>query len=555
MIRGLSDLAAKSFDLAIIGGGITGACLAHDAALRGLSVALVEKGDFGAATSSASSKLLHGGIRYLQQGMLRKVRESAIERCIFQTLAPHLTRYIPFVIPTYKGLRKGKAPLRFALIIYNALCAGQNRYIRHRSKRVPRGHALSRQEVLDRVPALAASDVTGGIVLYESHMHNSERMTLAFLDSAFRHGATLANYVRVDSLLREGDDVIGVRATDTLTGNELHIRASIVVNAAGPWIPSINKQVCHRKRSEIVTGFSKGAHVVATAITRDCAIALQTQKRSQAVVDRGGRHVFIIPWRGHSLIGTTYSAYRGDLDDVRYAEDDIMELIGDVNSAFGKDLLDRANIVFAYAGIYPLVDDTLNFDIYQGTGRYQVVDHQQTDGVGGLMSVFGAKFTTARLLAEKALDMVTRKIGRSCKPCGTRHRPLVAGDIADLQTFRTEKIRQYASTVSASTVDHLIRNYGTGIEEVMSLAEANTSLAQPVTPGRQVIGAEIVHGVEHEMAVRLEDVVFRRTGLGTLGSPGERAISRCADIMGRILGWSSERRQTEIAHVESQLNP
>jgi glycerol-3-phosphate dehydrogenase len=241
-MRDLRALHDRRFDLVVIGGGITGACLAHDAALRGLSVALVDKGDFGGATSAASSKLLHGGIRYLQQLQLAKLRESALERCYFQRVAPHLTRYVPFLIPTFRGFVQGRTALDVAMRVYALLCAGQNDLIRDRVKRVPAARTLSRTETLRLAPVLGdRRNLTGSCVLYESHMHSSERMTLAFVKSAMRHGAVAANYVAVEGPLTTGRTLQGVRARDGLSGDVFEIRSRIVANASGPWIPGLNR--------------------------------------------------------------------------------------------------------------------------------------------------------------------------------------------------------------------------------------------------------------------------------------------------------------------------
>ena len=211
MIRDTPSLASTEFDVLVVGGGITGAFVALDAAARGLTVGLVEKGDFGEATSAASSKLLHGGIRYLQQGQPRKVRESALERIRFQNLAPHLCRYVPFVVPAYRGWQKGRALLRCAMVAYNALCLGQNRHLRVPGRRVPRGRSISKQEIAQLLPGVLSEGITGGVLFYESHMHNSERMTLAVLETAASRGAALANYVQAQSLLSDGRRVSGVR--------------------------------------------------------------------------------------------------------------------------------------------------------------------------------------------------------------------------------------------------------------------------------------------------------------------------------------------------------
>lgn len=555
MKRSLSQFTDTHFDIVIIGGGITGACLATDAALRGLSVALVEKGDFGAATSSASSKLLHGGIRYLQQLNFSKVRESAKERVYFQQLAPHLTHYVPFIIPTYKSLSKGKFVMKSAMILYEILCSGQNNILRDASKKVPGSHFLSRDEVGKVVPSLKSEVITGGVVFYESHMYSSERMTLGFIETAQQHGASVANYLEVTSFPGADEGVVrGVQVKDQLSGESFEINASLVINAAGPWIPLLNRNTGSKNSLEgVVSAFSKGAHIVTRSLTQGYAVALPTRKQNQAVINRGGRHVFIIPWRGYSLIGTTYGPYEGDLDDVCATESDIDEMVEDINSALGSEngaaVLKRDDVLHAYAGIYPLIDDVIDTKIYQGTGKYQVVDHGESDNLVGLVSVFGAKFTTARLLAEKALDNVISKyasrFNKQFDACQTRKTTLSAGQIDDLQAFRKQQALRYQHLFSASVINNLVTNYGTDIQHICTLCEENAELAEELVVGSTIIAAEVVYAARHEMACHLDDFVFRRTGLGTLGNPGNEVLRQCATLMGQELGWDQVRIDAE----------
>ena len=541
------------YDVAVIGGGITGACLALDASVRGMSVALVEKGDFGAATSSASSKLLHGGIRYLQKGRLWKLRESAMERTYFQTLAPHLSRYIPFVVPSYRSLKKGKLPLSIALGAYEALCMGQNRHIVDPAKKVPTGRLVSKTEIRERVAGPHGQDMTGGILLYESHMRDSERMTLSFVKTAVRHGADVANYMRATSFLTEEGRVAGIRARDELDGSTVEIRASMVVNAAGPWIPSNINQLGAQVSSRIVTAFGRGAHIVTKPLTDGHAIALPIREQNQALMNRGGRHIFIIPWKGHSLIGTTYGLYEGDPDDVAADESDVRELIELVNAAFGTEMLVRQDVVHAYAGLYPLTDTRIDPEVYQGTGDYEVLDHAITDEVEGLVSVFGAKFTTARRVAEQAVDLVASKLGGSFGPCRTRRTRLVGGDIEDIEAFRGRKEQQYAPMLSREAVNHLINHYGTEIDRLVELLDEAPGLAEKVAPARNLLAAEVVFAVRHEMARSLEDIVFRRSSLGDLGHPGRPALRRCAELMGQELGWDEQTIQREVRETAARF--
>lgn len=548
MKRRIINLSKTNFDVIIIGGGITGACLAWDAINRGLTVALIEKKDFGSATSSASSKLLHGGIRYLQQGRIDKVRESALERVHYQSIAPHLSHYVPFVVPTYRSLLKGKFLLRLGMILYQIICLGQNLWVRDPDKKVPGWRMLNKEQLLKYIPRFSSKSLTGAVLFQESHMYSSERMTMAFISSSVRKGAIVANYVCADEFILTNNKVSGIKATDYLSGKSLTIKADCVINAAGPWIPSLNKSISTRK---IVTAFSKGAHVVTKPITNDVAIALPTRKQSQSIINRGGRHIFIIPWRGQSLIGTTYDAYEGELDEVRPTEDNIEELISDINSAFREVVLHRKDVKYSFAGIYPLIDNEINTKVYQGTGEYQIVDHKIADKIDGLVTVFGAKFTTARLLAEKALNQIEYKFTKTLKSCKTRMQPLYCGEINNVEQYRRLKHAAYADILPPKVIDHLVTCYGTEIDSIVEYVLKDKHRGEVLSMNYPDIEAQIIYAAEHEMACHLDDVLFRRTGLGTLGHPGFDVIERCAKIMSECLQWDFAQRESEINRVLS----
>ena len=542
-----------TFDVVVVGGGITGACLAHDATLRGLSVALVERLDFGSATSAASSKLLHGGIRYLQQARFDKVRESAHERACFQRIAPHLTRWVPFLIPTQPGLFRGRQVLGCGVWLYEWLTRGEDRAVSDPAKQVPSSEFCQRDELARLVPELGArEDITGAQVLYESHLHSSERMTLAFLKTAARGGAVMANYLTVDGMVTKDGRVEGVSVVDTLSGDRFDIRARIVVNAAGPWLSGLNERLGVGRLRVPVNAFSTGAHIVTRQVIDRFALALPTRRRSSAIVDRGGRHVFVIPWRGHSLIGTSDRPFAGELDGVAPTDRDIGDLLNDVNAALPGLELTRSDVSHAFAGLYPLTARDVRPDVYQGTGDYQVIDHGRVGGSDGVVSVLGAKYTTARQLAERATSLLCRRLDRGATASRTGETPLVGGEIDDLEWFRNDAVTRHAEHLSRGPVEHLVNHYGTETDAVVARGATDPQrLLTPLASERESVGAEVQFAVEEEMAVRLSDVVFRRTGLGTLGHPGVECLRRCAEIMGRYLGWSDATMNEEVHQTQS----
>lgn len=551
MKRDCLALQATVFDAVIIGGGITGACVAHDAALRGLRVALVEKSDFGMSTSSASSKLLHGGIRYLQKLQLCKVRESARERTFFQVIAPHATTTVPFLIPTISGsLMKGKAALIAGMTMYRLLCSGLNSLVGDQGKRIPAGRFFSRQQLLGLVPALQTIDgLDGAHTLFEVHMNNSERMTLAFLKTAVANRAVIANHVRMLSFVQEENRIAGIVCRDELNGGEFTVHAHLVINAAGPFLPGINTLLPGARLHKDTTGFSKGVHLVTRQVEATYALALSSGKKTEGLVTRGGRHIFIIPWRGRSLIGTTNVPFNGRLDEVRVTRRDVIDFLQDINAILPGVSLTEADVHYAFAGLYPLISDEIKTDTYQGTGEYQVVDHAEQGRMEGIMSVLGAKYTTARAIAEQAVDVALKKLHRDPVRCQTAYRPLVEGVGGEMASFVQTKQRQYGHLLPPAAIAHLIASYGSEIDRVMEFLQRVPGYLEPLTDNRETLTGEVVWAVEQEMACTLEDVVFARTGLGTIGHPGEAVLKKVFAVMAPLLKWPDRRYAAERERV------
>lgn len=553
MERNLVNLADQAYDVLVIGAGITGVSIAHDATLRGLNVALVEKGDFGGFTSSASSKLLHGGIRYLPKGRLHKVRESAREQAIFQNIAPQLTRWLPFLVLTKQGaFMQGAIAMKIAMILYRLMCVGLASTIMDPGKKTPKASFFSAQELLQKVPLLRQlSGITGAQELWESHMFSSERMTLAFLKSAVSNGAVIANYAEVLTLLVDGNKVFGVKVVDRLTGEEFDIQAKVIVNAAGPHVQLVNSSIPQLRLKQRINAFSKGVHLVTRQLEPKYALALTTEKKTESIVSRGGRHFFILPWRGRSLIGTTNVPFSGNLDDVRVTAKDVDDFLMDINDSLGEQVLSRDDIYYAFTGLYPLISEDVKSDTYQGTGDYQIIDHARTDGIEAVVTALGAKYTTGRFVAAKTVDLLFAKMERPAVPCTTAMTRLIDGDIEDIAEFRKNCRQRYSSLLDEETIDYLLTCYGTEIENLIALGREK-DLLHKLCPDREALEVEVHYAVSCEMAMTLDDVVFRRTGLGTIGYPGEEAIKRCAHIMGELLGWGDGERQDQIALVNER---
>ncbi|MEM9055945.1 MAG: glycerol-3-phosphate dehydrogenase/oxidase [Pseudomonadota bacterium] len=542
----LEALANETFDLVIIGGGITGACLAFDASTRGLKTALVERRDFGHATSSASSKLLHGGIRFLQQFRVDKVRESAFERVYFQNLVPHLCRYVPFVIPTFAGLKEGRAFLGAGALAYSMIAAGQNRRAKFAHTRVPLPRLVGRAALDEMVPWLDDDwPATGGLVLPECHMQSSERVTLALVQAAAEHGCTVCNYAEVSTIDEDGGRVTGVTVSTGETP-PFAVRSAAVANCGGPWLSRING-LTGGDESGPITSFFRGSHLVLRNWDLSCALALPTAQKIKGVAGRGGRHVFLIPWRGHVMLGTSYASHSDDLDDVRATREDTEQLLDAVNSALDGRSVSEDDIVHAWSGLYPLTAAEVKSDVYQGASDYLLTDVGQRGGPQNYFTLFGAKYTTARKLAELGCNLIVKRLGKAAGPCLTRAATVAVADVDDPTAYCARVAEQHAGTFDRATVDHLFQHYGTALEKVLAVAGELANPLERLSAERPNLAAEAVHCARDEMIAHLDDFVFRRTGMGTIGNPGAAALSRCAALIGGELNWSAPRIQAEVA--------
>ncbi|HSA22276.1 MAG TPA: glycerol-3-phosphate dehydrogenase/oxidase, partial [Myxococcota bacterium] len=386
----LARLAGQRFDLLVVGGGITGACVAWDASLRGLKVALVDKGDFASATSSATSKLIHGGLRYLKNGEVGLVRESLRERRVLAGIAPHHVWPLPFLIPTYpRGNTRWL--IRAGMLAYDLLGFDRNRG-QDAEHLLPGHRTLTPAEVLAAEPLVRAEGLTGG-ALYHDCLCEPERLCVEFVLGAAALGAVVVNHAQVTAIASREGGLGPAEIEDRLGGRRLAVEARMLVNVAGPWADQVDR-LCGTGEDVALTR-SKGIHLVtARPLARRHALVLRTA---------AGRHFFIIPWRGRSLIGTTDAVFRGQVDELSVTEADVGDLLAEVREALPQAELGPADITFRYAGVRPLVEaDT---QVYQASRRYEIIDHHRR-GRRGLLSALGGKYTTSRHLAERIVDRV-----------------------------------------------------------------------------------------------------------------------------------------------------
>ena len=515
-------LASEEFDVLVIGGGITGAGVALDAATRGYSVALVERGDFAIGTSSRSSKLVHGGLRYLQNFDLGLVREALLERQLMVKLAPYLVRPLPFVVAAFDGERPDRK-LGMGLNLYDAMARGRRR--EDGDWEPERHRVIDGAEVVERLPALAGRAPTAGYLFYDCQTDDS-RLVLTVLAEAERFGAVCANRVEVTDLLDDNGRSRGVCARDALSGETFLVRADNVVNATGVWADRLRPGELHDEAEVPRIRPSRGSHVTLAHATLPLTAA--------AIVPAGGgRAIFALPWLGSTLVGTTDNEYDADdLDHVRPAEDDVDYLLGAVNAYFGVDV-GRGDVTGAYAGVRPLIstgDPKKSVDISRKAELYETSS--------GMITITGGKLTTWRRMAKMAVDRLVEREARTA-PCRTHEVPLgQAVDAARLP--RVEGVPEEA-------YERLAGRYGHAAHEVLAVAGESGELAQPIVAGGPAdLLAEAVYAARREQVVSVGDVLLRRTRTALLAARGaadpEGATARLVAVaIAAELGWDDGR--------------
>jgi len=549
----LEALANESFDLLIIGGGITGAGLAREAALAGFRTALVERDDFASGTSSRSSRLIHGGVRYLEHGHLGLVFESSRERRLLLHLAPHLVRPLAFTWPVYRGARVPRWKLRAGLMLYDALALFRN---------VGRHQSLSRSGVSAAEPALSRDGLVGGARYWDAATDDS-RLTLANAIAAREAGAFVVNHVAVVGGVTGGPGdagkLVGAQVEDTLTRTGFSINATVVVNATGPWSDA----------TSALTGIPTGAAVMGSAGTH-IAVPRQRLGNRDAItlvspVD--GRVMFVLPAGAHSIVGTTERAARVDADNIRANEPDISYLLHSVNQLFPYAQLTHDDVITAWAGIRPLAAQRAGHGGANSASREHAI-HTRADG---LVSVTGGKLTTYRSMAHDVLQHAVRELrdGRrrvmynetrvlteatnlQRSEALSRTEPLPGGDIESRHGTSHDA---QAATNDAAIAERLSLAYGSRWRNVWSYAQRDHSLAKRLVPDLPYCVAEVAHAVERELACTIADVLVRRTHIAFETRDNGRGVAkRIAPLMAALLGWSDVEQQRALANYEADVN-
>ena len=529
--KNLEVLAREQFDLLVIGGGITGAGIARDAALRGYRVALVERRDFAAGTSSRSSKLIHGGVRYLQQGDVGLVMEAAHERRVLRRLAPHLARPIQMVVPVHG--RASYAKLSAGLWTYDRMA---------RVLKEERNQMLSRDETLILEPLLRQENLYGAGVYYE-YLTDDARLVVENIKSAAALGAVIANYAEVTTLLTEGGQLAAAVVRDAAADTELRIRAKTIVNAAGPWVDAVRMLQGEAERPRL--HLTKGIHLV---------LKRERLSVSRIVVMNTTDHraVFVVPRGDVVYLGTTDTDYDGRYDDPFITLDDVHYLLDAANATFTVDRLGLDDVVGAWAGLRPL--------LHQEGKKPTEISRKDEVMVGptGLFSIAGGKLTTYRKMAERVVDMVAERLSQNgdqaTKKGESDRAPLSGGDTGDDVPAFAARLKARWPQVATDVVDRLVTVYGSNGERMVEAMAGDPALAARCAPDVAVTRSEVAHAVRDEMAMTLEDFLERRARV-FLWDPhnGLTAAPEVARVMGDLLGWDADRVGTELASYQRHV--
>ena len=514
--------APRTYDVAVIGAGINGAGIARDAAMRGLAVLALDKGDLCNATSAISSRLIHGGLRYLEYGEVPLVYESLHERRYLRQVAVHLVKPLRICIPVYAGARRGRWLIRLGMIAYDILSW---------NKRLPRHEMLSRDEIVSRESGINGHRLVGAACYYDAQVSFAERLVLENLLAARAAGADIQTYSRVTGIHTSDGAVNSLTYVDSLTGESQTVKTKAIVNAAGPWVDEV-LNTTGRTFPKLIGG-TKGSHIVVGPFQGAPGDAFYVEAETD------GRPFFIIPWNDLYLIGTTDIRYEGELDEIRASAAEIDYLIAETNRVFPTAELTVRDVHYAYAGVRPLPRRTKGPE--SAITRKHIIKSHQRD-IRRVFSIIGGKLTTYRNLAEQAVGKVGKALGRKLPECRT-HDTLLPG------AFGLEEATEAIATISALSDrgrERLIEVYGGRAAGIAELARERPELAICIDDAQRVLAAEIAFVVANEMPRTLTDVVHRRMMVGLDADQGRPYYARIAELMAGESGWDPARKESEL---------
>lgn len=526
----LDEVAAQDYDLVVIGAGINGAAIAREAALQGSRILLIDKGDFGGGTSSWSSRLMHGGLRYLEFMEFALVHESLRDREALFGIASHLVKPLPFVVPLYGHNHKPGWMMRVGMAMYDGLSW---------KKSVPRHRRLNKKAMAVELRGLDTASLEGGLHYYDGQVEFAERLVVENVLDAARRGAIVRNHTRAAGLITEGSKVTGVDLVDELTGHTASVRCSVVVNAAGPWVddvlvgsaPSVNRLIGGTKGTHAVVGPFPGAPT--------CAVYYEARSDNRAIL--------VIPWRGHYLIGTTDDRFDGDLDTVAATQNEIDYILSETNELIPGAGLTRESVVMTYAGVRPLP--------YQADGDTRAISRSHDivahEDLQGLISVVGGKLTPHLSLAEETLTMVYGRMKLRKPTFYARSMPLPGAGPDPAHALRSAATDLGLSDV---LVDRLVAVYGSRVDELLDLVRCEPELAAVVGHGRgSFLAAEVILALREEYAVTLADILHRRIMIGIEPGVDEGAAEAVGRVLMQFAGWSPEHVARDIQENEKYV--
>jgi len=539
----------ERFDVVIVGGGITGIWVAREAASRGLKVALVDRGDFGAETSAATTKYIHGGIRYLEQYDFGVVRESLRERRILALGAPHLVEQTKFIMPAWRWSKPGAPILGAGMALYDLLSYDRNREAPP-SLRIPHPRWMSKKKLLQSVPWLEPSGLLGAFAYHDTLNVHPERLLLAYAKSAEAAGAVLVNHCRADAFIvdHRGEQLVveGIRATDLLNGESVEVHAGVIVNAAGPWIDSVLATL--GRDAGVGVDRSKGVHVLTRPLgggaVRDAVFARA----------KSGRHVIVSPWMGKSFIGPTDTPMDGE--EIRADRDDVRSILDTVNSTMGRSErpLTEDDVELTTVGVRPLIKVPGSEGTYTASRRHELYHHVK-QGIENVWTIGGGKWTTARATAEEMVDELFRHELKRLREVKTNSRRGAAfGTFAwarDAGPYLADAGRELVEAgLSTKSAEIVARLYGTEYADILHLVLGDRRLAEALPSGD--IAAQVVFAVAGEGARTLSDIVDRRLIAGTVGRVDRDSLEWVARFAAPLLGWDAARAEDEVSKEDAR---
>jgi glycerol-3-phosphate dehydrogenase len=517
--RVISELSKEEFDLLVIGGGVNGAGIALDAASRGLSVALVEANDFASGTSSRSSKLIHGGLRYLEQYDFKLVREALQEReLMITTIAPHLVRPVSFLYPLQEKLKE-RTYVGAGMALYDAL--------RGFKRALPWHKHVSQKELSEIAPSLRLDLITGGYRYFDAQVDDA-RHTMMIARTAAKYGALVGTRIKCESLLKEGKRIVGAKVRDLITDKEIVVKARVTVMATGVWTDEMYKSFGIKPGYKVRT--SKGAHIV---VPGD---AIKSQ--SGVIIKTDNSVLFIIPWAGKWIVGTTDTDYKDELAEPVATRADIDYIIHQANRVL-EPKLDKSQVIGAFAGLRPLISQEDNAETAD-LSREHVVDHP----VPGFVTIAGGKYTTYRVMSEDAVNEAVSDLNRIIPDSCTDSLSVIG---ADGYAVLKNQVKRLANTyqIDVNTVTHLLERYGSLIAEVLD--SSPLEYLEKLSPDLPYLKAEIWYAVTHEGALSISDVMYRRTRLNfELKDQGISLLDEIAEIVATALGWDMDKKEESM---------